>query len=701
MPELWNDTADTFVYLFPEATGYGPSFKVDSFLFTSSQTLRSMSKESGQNGYQNGQYLKSQQMLASQMNSMSLGPQDTFSLQAARPYNAYNGNIAINKHLHLPLEFDGDVSSPNVQLKGDDSELLILYRNLFAFLMGGALVATPRQATLYPIFMGISTILTRFGFSNVDGSTYGEICSSSFTRYCDELRLADVRSSREKTIEAVVLGERMRSWPLYNEGFVHTAGKLVDVKQIQSPKYNQISPITRNRLERASLDLEGRLRTVRYKLEDFDFPSMFAGIANSQTEPEGKMVRFKAWKSSFINFRKHIIAHYRQRYGAWPPRASSKKNNFEESGLNRIVLKEMYQDFCDLYDMLADRAELTSRTIDMLGGHDAETSDMNESTQHALRRVESEYDRSTPPVQPPIPFDVPLIPSLSASFNRTHVQTAHVLASNANMKERSKRLKDNEVNEILLGSYNRDNIKATPWLEDFLRFERRSGHAKSIDEIADLRCGQWLLLYAILQALPMCVVDARDLRFTEGVEYLLCMPPRGGRPWMKEDTSQSRNWYNVASGGGVVSLPGDMIDHSVEGIYRRSHCWTIAAEWAQTSDAMSPTTQMALGAPLVPPPIVGGGSPRQSPHGSPHLSPHLSPAVRPVSPALSESGLRKNANRSSLAIGLQEAAPPFQQTSRPVSINNPDMTFDSILGNPTQTAAALGLKQEKKDKKKK
>ena len=598
-------------------------------------------------------------------------------------------------HIYMPVEFEGDVTGPNPQLRGDDFELIVLYRNFFAFLIGGALVATPRQVTLYPIFMGITTILKRFGFSNVDGSTHGELVTSSFSRYCDELRLADVRSSREKTIEAVVLGERMRSWPLYNEGFVHAAGKLVDMKQIDSPKYPQISPVTRNRLERASLDLEIRLRTVRMKLEEFDFPSMFSGIANSQTEPEAKMVRFKAWKTAFIQFRKHIISHYRQRYGAWPPKASSKKNNFEESGLNRLVLMEMYQDFCDLYDMLADRNALTSRTIDMQGSdRDPESEDPNESTQHALRRVESEYDRSTPPVQPPIPFDTPLIPSLSASFNRTHV-----LVSRADTKERSKRLKDNEVNEVLLGSYNRESMKATPWLEDFLKFERRSGHGRSIDELADLRCGQWLLLYAILQALPMCVVDARDLKYTDGVEYLLCMAPRGGRPWMKEDTSQSRNWYNVASGGGMVSLPADVIDHGVEGIYRRSHCWTVAAKWAQTSIDLSPTTQMSLGA-LPPPPVIGGRSPRQSPHGSPLLAPHMSPNLRPVSPALSESGVRRNANRSSVALGLQEVAPPIQHNPRPMSVHNPNLTFDTILGNPTLNANSLELRQEKKNKKK-
>ena len=496
------------------------------------------------------------------------------SSHTASSYTNFGNHLPGTKHIYLPLEFDGDFSSPEPRLQGDDLELLVLYRNFFAFLLGGALVATPRQVALYPIFMSIATILRRFEFSNVDSSTFGELVSASFSRYCDELRLADVRSSREKTIEAVVLGERMKSWSLYNEGFAHAAGKLSDMKQIESPKYAQISPVTRNRLERASLDLEGRLRTVRLKLDDFEFPSMFSGIANSQTEPEGKMVRFKAWKTAFINFRKHIIAHYRQRYGAWPPKANSKKNNFEESGLNRLALKEMYKDFCDLYDMLADRHALTSRTIDMQGSdRDTESDDPNESTQHAIRRVESEYDHSTPPVQPPIPFDTPLIPSLSASFNR-----GHVLVSKTGSKERSKRLKDNEVNEILLGSYNRESMKATPWLEAFLSFERRSGRGRTIDELADLRCGQWLLLYAILQALPMCVVDARDLRFTEGVEYFLCMAPRGGRPWMREDSSQSRNWYNVASGGGMVSLPADMIDHSVEGVYRRSHCWTVAAQ---------------------------------------------------------------------------------------------------------------------------
>ena len=79
-------------------------------------------------------------------------------------------------------------------------------------------------------------------------------------------------------------------------------------------------------------------------------------------------VRFQAWKKAFLAMRKHVMSHYKERYGSWPPKSSSKKNDFEESGLNRILLREVYQDFSDLYDMLVERKSLTTRTADMPSG---------------------------------------------------------------------------------------------------------------------------------------------------------------------------------------------------------------------------------------------------------------------------------------------------------------------------------------------
>lgn len=625
---------------------------------------------------------------------MSLQPSPHFdgnyhgSLQPRYSTNYSAPTPPDERHIYLSLEFERDLTQPGSVPQNDDQELVILYRNFFSFLTGGALIATHRQPSLYPIFMGIASVLKRLAFTNADGSTWGRLPTESFARYCLELRLGDCRSSREKNIEVIALGENMRSWPMYNEGFVHAAGRLNAIRSIKSPKLAKISPVTMNRLERASLEMEQRLSTVRTKLETFDFPSMFSGIANSTTAAEGKLVRFKAWKTAFLDFRRMTMAYYTRKYGAWPPKANSKKNNFDQSGLNRLCLRELYQDFADLYDMLVDKQTPTPRTVDMAPrSEDVQDNDVNESIQHALRRVESEYDRASPPVAPPIPFDIPIIPGFANSFNRTHA-----LASKSAIG--GKRLKESEVNEVLLGSYNRgrDNIRSTPWIQEFFGYERKLGQGKTIDEIADQRCGQWLFMYAILQSLPMTVVDARDLQYTDGAEHFLCIGPRGGRPWMKEDTSSSRAWYNVASGGGVVSLPADLIDHGVEGIYRRSHCWEVASKWMLEAEGGVAATRVPSHPELPPPSYPHGMSPHGSPHyggshlspaNSPHQSPAGSPLLRPLSAAGSDR-LSRLSNRSSVNIGLEAMTAPPPSASRPNSAYNPQITFDSILGAQDQ-----------------
>ncbi|OAL33192.1 hypothetical protein AYO20_07509 [Fonsecaea nubica] len=698
--ELWSDYGDTVVYLYPPSSGKGPCFRIDSTLLADSRSLVNLRMNSPTSPVERNSDIPQMQTAFSEMSMSPLQPRPSSQGSSIyRPTNFSVPNIvtSINqeKHVYLPLGFEVDISQPGTELHGDDLELVVLYRNFFAFLAGGALVATPRQVTLFSIFMGISSILKRFSFSNADGSTWGDVPYNSFSRYCDELRLADVRSSREKTIEAIVLGEHLKSWPLYNEGFCHAVGRLADIKSIKSPKYEKMSPITINRLERAQIDMEQRLLTVKGKLEDFDFPSMFAGIANSQTSTEAKLIRFKEWKTAFLDFRRFTMAYLRRRYGAWPPKASSKKNNFEESGLNRILLQELYKDFTDLYDIFVDRSAITTRTVDMAPmAEDAETDDQNETIQHALRRVESEYDRATPPVIPPIPFDTPLIPQFSNSFNRRHVVISDKSAA------QSKKLKENEINEVLLGSYNRESIVASTFIQDFFSYERQLGRGKTLDQVVDARCGQWLFMYAVLQALPMTVVDARDLKHTEGVEYFLCVAPRGGRPWMKEDQSTSRAWYNVASGGGYVSLPADLIDHSVEGIYRRSHCWTAATKWLEDSpgEGTTETSQRVDGnghqLQLRP---ASAYSPYASPAQSPYVSPLHSPLLRPASPTGSGDFRSLSRDRSSVNLGLEamDAPPSYRNSSRTPSTLNPNITFDAILGTTDEPTKGKGKKGKK------
>jgi hypothetical protein len=568
-------------------------------------------------------------------------------------------------HLYLPIALSADAAASTSDqrrspLSTNDLDTLISARNLFAFLIGQSIVATARKGTIFSVFLKVSELLGRFGFSNLDGSTFGEVAQASFDSYVEELRLADVRSSREKTIESIVLGERMRSTLLYNEAFVHAAGKYAELQNLASPKFDMILPTTRQRLERAAMDLEQRKRNIEFKLQEFEFPAIFAGIMNSSTADDAKLVRFEAWKQSFLAMRKWFIGFYRHKYGAWPPKASSKKNSLETSGLNRLVLKDLYYDLSTLYDLLVDRNSLTTRTADMVMEED-ESEDAEGPMQRALRRVLGEYDRSTPPVQPPVPFDTPILPSLTAIGDHR-----------AESKARSKKLKKDQLNHVLHNSYNKDANISTPFLDAFREYEYRFAEGCNISKIADLRQGQWMFLYAVLQSLPMLVVDAPAVQWTHGVEYFLCEPPRSSVPWARDDPMANRSWYGIAGGAGVVSLPSDIIEYGVEGVYRRSHCWEMAEKWTSHSRLLSNMVAETLEEPLPAPPSFGSpGMGRQ-------------PRSRSASPASIDSKRRSVMMMGLESLPLPNSVSPGGASSspqlRPVSTTDPSKTFDAILG---------------------
>ena len=574
----------------------------------------------------------------------------------------------MDAHVYLPLGLDPNklATAPSA----DEIDKMICIRNLFAFLVGQILVGTPKQPSLFSIFLKVADALRRYEFSNLDGSTFGEEATVKFNGYTNDLRLDDIRTSREKTVEAIVLGEKMKFWRLYNEGFVHGVGKWNETVALNLPVFSMISPVTRSRMEKASMELFIRLKSMRARLEDFEFPSLFAGIGASSTE--GKHTDFKAWKASFAATRKHVLSIYRTRYGAWPPSAKSKKNEFEESGLNRLLLREVYQDFSDIYDMLVDRTSLTTRTADM-PSHDTVLSP--DPRINALRKLLSEFDCSSPPVQPPMPFDIPHLPDLAA----TRREFAS-LPEKKQAKERGKKLKADEINMALMQSYNRESVKVTPFLEAFIAFERSSARGKSIQEIFDLRIGQWIFLYTVLQSLPLVVTDAPGLKWTQGVEYFLCEVPKGSPPWVREDTGRKKGYYRSADGN-IVNLPADVVDHGVEGIYRRSHCWQAAERWTNPdanigSHHPSRSSSMTPGFQCKPLPqdfFEGSTSEMESP---PLLSVDGLFAPLGASP--------HGSPRASIALGLEALPLPptgVFEGSRPTSVVlDPNKSFDDILG---------------------
>ncbi len=660
------------VYLHARECGRGPSFRVDSSCFASSRKLvqaahggaqdmkKEDTKQRASSEWQNRTFVERVQHMTvngpkSPPTSRPSSSHDSSS-KGSRSIRNYFDETSARKDIHLclPLPLRADLSNPTAKPTGDDVETLLTMRNLFAFLLGLPLVATPRQSSMFTILLKIADVMQRYEFTNLDGSTLGEDAAVNFHRHIEDFKLADVRSSREKTVEAIVLGERMRSWELYNEGFVHAVGKYEDISSMKSPKYLLIADVTRKRLERAHLDLDTRLLSIRTRLDDFDFPSLFSGIANSTTSSESKVVRFKDWKGSYISMRRHVMSLYKHRYGAWPPKAKSKKNDFEESGLNRVLLRELYRDFSDLYDILVDRSSLTTRSVGLPAQDDP--NDPQEPAVRALRRVLDEYDRSTPPIQPPVPFDVPRIPSLCDTR-----RGFDALEPKKQKKECIKKLRDDEINKALMQSYNRDSIRSTPFLEAFMSFERRSAHGKSIEEIADLRYGQWIFMYAVLQSLPLVVVDAPGVKWTKGVEYFLCEVPKGSAPWVQTDShGVQKSWYGIAGSSGLVSLPADIVEHGVDGIYRRSHCWQVAGKWAGYDVANSTALP-------------------------------YDDLLPPVMPSTPES--RESSRRANMALGLEQLPMPrgvAPSGSRPGSVYDPSKTFGSIL------AQADGVGKRKK-----
>ncbi|KAF7546632.1 hypothetical protein G7Z17_g8294 [Cylindrodendrum hubeiense] len=688
VPELWNEGGNVYVFLYPRISGCGPSFKVPEFTVSSSYIFNELIQaefDTPTTGRSRGRSFGGRDSLSVEDATRFMSP------PSSPPPIDTSGELRLYLPTPAPSSGSGQLAAPG---QGSQQELdrLIAIRNLFAFLTGQPLVATKNKPTNFQAFLQIAGLLEEFGFTSLDGTTFGDAVDLSFGFYMDQMGLADCRHSREKTLEALILGERMRSLDLYNEAFAHAAGKYSAIMDLRLPLFEQVSPQTRQGLERAHLDLVNRQHNINVHLEQFEFPAFFSGIANSTSTVELKQVRFKVWRNSFNRMRHFVLGYYKSTFGSWPPKASSKKNPFSESGLNRLVLKVLYSDMCALYDLLVDRSNRTSRVMDEVPTLSAAADEMTSS---ALRNMLSEFDRSKPPVLPPIPYDTPKIPSPAAVL-----ETYNSLSTKKQIKF-DKNIKEHELSLILNKAYNYDtNSIELPFLDQFKAFEQREARGKMSQDFADQRYGYWLFLYAVIQSLPVLVVDAPGMSHTEGVEYFLCEPPMGNPPWIG-DRQVRKMWYEVAGGGGLVELSTDAVLFSVEATYHRSHCWLAAKQWeGHEGDLMPPPPQEPPMSPLEPPrtmfpgeedylgnnPPTGGPNTPSPPLGGPQV------ALRPRTH--SPGGSRANqAWRSSIALGLEPVPlpPPSPFGERTSSLGGrPTSMYMSGRSQSVGNLAAMG-----------
>ncbi|KAF1986771.1 hypothetical protein K402DRAFT_332026 [Aulographum hederae CBS 113979] len=726
-PELWNPNGDTYVHLYPRAMQKAPSFRVHSAIFSSSRVLTQLAH--GEQYTQPG--AADPRQLQGDIQNMALGGQTPPITPQMQPYR-HNGSDESGDsrmmeslelppreiHLYMPLKIYSDGSRPVpgqalTKAQDDDLDTFVAIRNLFAFLVGQSLIGNERNQTVFSVFMKISELLGTYEFRNMDGSTFGEVASNSFDAYSEELGIADMRVGREKIIEALILAERLKSSSLYNEAFVHGVGKFDDIVALGNEKLSKyLSRRTIDRMANKARELDKRVDATNLCLREFDFTTLFYGIMNSKTADEGKIVRFGAWKASFVNMRKHIIPYYKLKYGAWPPKASSRKNDLETSGLNRLVLKEVYRDFSALYDYLVDRDNITTRIAAPV---DDDDEDPEEPVPHAIRRIFAEYDSSSPPVKPCPPFDAPIIPNLN--FIRSN------LGQNAkkDAKANSAKLSSDDVRKLLDLSSNTDAPLTHPFIVAFREFEHKSAKHKNIKEIIDLRAGQWVFLYVVLQTLPLLVIDAPGLKYTEGVEYFISATPQSTSPWLQNDIV--KNMYRVAGNNNMVEMPSDAIENSVEAIYRRSHMWTVATKWAEerggfmqakveeTLQLSDPNAAAGMDPSYAGLPMPGApGSRPQSFSGPGGM---LQAPSRPASPSgsagsgrsynkrasvimMNTGGLEQLPMPPSMAMGGGGDSPVLGPRSRPPSqALDPSKTFDAILGGAGGGTSEKGGKKKK------
>ncbi|KAG8170070.1 hypothetical protein KVR01_000815 [Diaporthe batatas] len=562
VPELWAENGDVHVYLSPKASGKGPSFKVSSQAIEASVVFHELIQ---------GELSSSR---AARDRSRSFDGRDNLTARDAdrQPHQQLMPEPADGViRLYLPPAAPDQLAAQDPKTQ-PELQRLVAIRNLFAFLTGQPLVATKFRPTIFSAFLEISSLLKEFDFMSMDGTTWGEGVDLSFGFYMSQLSLADVRHSREKTLEAVILGERMKCWELYNEAFTHAVGKWQAIVSLKSPLAKQVSPEVWRRLERSNLDLLNRQHNVNSRLEEFEFPALFSGVAGSS---EFKDIRFNRWKSSFSRMRGFTLGYYKSLFGAWPPKARSKKNPFSESGLNRLVLKTLYADLSSLYDLLVDRDSVTPRVIDQAVEDIISDKESNEHIR-ALRKLLTEFDQSSPPVLPPIPYDIPILPTMKT------VQVKYDEMKEKDQLKFDRNIKDHELQLIMHKSYNfdADSVKS-PFLLHFKEFDHDQAKGRSQAELVDNRLGIWLFLYVVIQSLPLLVIDAPDLQFTEGVEYFLCQPPMGNPPWLEEAGEVRKAWYQLPGSQVKVELSADVVMFSVEGTFERSHCWEAAKAWEE------------------------------------------------------------------------------------------------------------------------
>jgi hypothetical protein len=330
------------------------------------------------------------------------------------------------------------------------------------------------------------------------------------------------------------------------EAFVHCAG--MHSRLVNLPEFRDVSPITRQLIDRASLDLQVRVRDVEDRLATFNFGDMWPMTSAIQPAAKGSFERFQRW----------LIRFYNDVYISWPPPMPQEG----ESWLTRDLAMRLQRDFGALYDYVVNRDIVWD-----------ESEERSTRKWNLVSRSGKEYFRADSddlPITdifvafdnrhrfPHIPHPFPLLPdshpitlqSKSTSLLKKRQKTPEDRAA----ERRAALAYSNATNINILGS----GFVSNELVEAFVTFEKsdRPGECDPYDA----RRGRWILLYGLLQVLATISVDTPSVRWTDDVQYFINPRLRGVPPWQ-------------TTGDPPVE----------EASHQRSYCWQVPLKWDRSN----------------------------------------------------------------------------------------------------------------------
>ncbi|KAK4242835.1 hypothetical protein C8A03DRAFT_10918 [Achaetomium macrosporum] len=688
-PELWDPTGDVLVFLGrrDQSRQLNPSFRLSSHIIeaTESRYLLTLLREGST---EEDLHLPSSPAGAPPMlqrygsfdQAHHVPGEYGLGAQPTPPGSEDNGSV---------WEMDGQISyemylpAPSNLPPLDQLRYHITTRNVFALLSHASLVG-------FSLFQALTDLHSRLeSYMPRTSDNLGTIL-----RYISGKGLDDVRNDPETAVSLLAWSESSEvRWEAgWRESFVHCAGMYTQLETCADFKH--VTPITRGLLERVSLETQLRVHAAEERLAEFEYSDMWPSSVAVTANTSGPVVIAPA-KAAMDRLQQFFVQYYTQQLGAWPPPVLRSPGGLpaqvgeeeEDIWLSRTVAQLLQKDFAALYDYLVNRDIVwdesearPSRKWMMVSesgnqGFETDTPDL------PMTDMLIEFDNKHR--FPHIPYPYPLVPvSIVPSSSPTKEGSAGGMFGGKSAKKNASRTNGGgrmgaderriqlayteATNICILGS----DFSHSDLVDAFSKFEK-TDHLGRIDPFTARRA-RWVLIYGILQTLASVSVDAPGIRYKDDVSYHLSPRLKGVKipPWK--------------TGGPRLNTH--------EAAHELSHCWTVPATWASSSDASNSEAEHSAGEDGIHPMAYAGGHSR---HGDDILMqpmPRISAGQRTLGSVRS-----RNSSRAPSVASNGGAYSAFSSAGSAASIlSYSGSETGSSVRSPTSAAAPASFRRDQR-----